>query len=310
MKDNLKMKSFLVLTIYLVFVYIPEGLAIESINNAHVYRECEKIAAEIGIIKNSMNIRQEAKVEKIGTALKNHHIWQKTYEILIKINILREKNRFPIIAVSSCKPVKKLNTFFIYEQTRRIILEIQLVKENLGIEQKVDSSLLDETFYVKSNADVYNLLDAISAELDIINGEKFTPRHVFSQAMRILDDINFILDALNIIDTTVPPKKNKDVEPKDVFGTAFELLNVIQSLQAMVAIETTDFYDFKRQNITPKEVFEINLIVLAELQIIKAHLGLRSSMTPPAGYYENKIPADVQQILGWAIRRLKLIKSL
>jgi len=50
-------------------------------------------------------------------------------------------------------------------------------------------------------------------------------------------------------------------------------------------------------------------MVLAELQTIKAYIGI-DTITPGAARYTTKTPAEVDQLMGWNLRKLDLIKSI
>ena len=165
-------------------------------------------------------------------------------------------------------------------------------------------------FTGKKPSDVYHLLNTVSLTLDAINGTGFSPAHVFAQVMRIHADVASLLDALEIKDATAPPAKRENIAPRDVFALGMETLKEIGRLQRSAGIIRVDFSDLWADQVTPTEVFGTMEIILAELQTLKASLGLRHAMTPPASHYDGKNPADVHQILGWTLRKLKLIRSL
>ncbi|MCI4627044.1 MAG: hypothetical protein L3V56_13945 [Candidatus Magnetoovum sp. WYHC-5] len=235
-----------------------------EMDGVHVYRCCIEIGYELSSIERHLNVVQDVKPVERNVAFKPHHIWQKTYEVLIKINILREKLNIPIISVSSWQPAKAIDMIFVYEQVERILMELKFIKRRLGITETTAFNQKDD-FSMKTPNDIFTTLDVISARMDLLNGEQFTPANVFSEGMRILEDVTTILDKLNIIDNTIPPKKNKDALPRDTFATAYELMKVVQTIQGMAGVETTDFYAFKaRESINPKDVFEMTLMVVAE----------------------------------------------
>lgn len=281
--------------------------AAEEVTPSVVFARTIQIAEEIEILKRHFKVREIIKVKEVKTNLKPRHVWQKTYEILVKINILRAKQGLPILAVNSLEPVKNLDPILVYEQAKRILLELEIIKLRLNIEEKRGRL---KTFTGKTPSDVFNKLNFISREMDLINGESFTPSAVFSQSMRLLEDVVTIINALDIKDDTIPPTKNLEAKSEDTFHTGFALLQEIQRLHRMSGMELTDFSHFKTGEITPTRVFDLTEMMLAELQVVKAHIGLKHAMTPPAKHYEEMVPGDVQQILGWALRKMKLIKSL
>ncbi len=281
--------------------------AVEKVTPSDVFAQAVQITEEIEILKKHFNVTGSVEVEEVKSNLKPRHVWQETYDILVKINILREKSGLPIIAVNSLEPVKEINPVLVYEQTRRILLELEIVKFRLDIKEQRGKL---KKFAGKTPSDVFNKINYISHHLDLINGASFTPSFVFAQSMRVLEDVVTIINALDIKDDTIPPTKNKAAKPADTFHTGFTLLEGIQRLQRKAGIEPTDFSHLKAEKITPTEVFDLAEMMLAELQVVKAHIGLKHAMTPPAKHYEGKVPGDVQQIFGWALRKMKLIKSL
>jgi hypothetical protein len=134
---------------------------------------------------------------------------------------------------------------------------------------------------------------------------------VFAEVMRILADVDGLLQHLRLEDNTFPPEKRADLTPADSLRQAFELMAEIHRLQREVGIPRTDFEAFRKtEEVVPADVFNMVGLALAELQTIKAQRDLRYSMTPPANYYRDKTPADVHQLLSWVTRKLQLIKRL
>jgi len=150
----------------------------------------------------------------------------------------------------------------------------------------------------------------VSVELDLLNGQEFTPSYVFGEAMRIYEDINLILQHLNIADKTEPPVKVIDAKPSMAFNTALKLLTKVSELEASIGFEGLDPAIFLRKNPSPGHVYEIAEMIISEIQVIKASLGIRYVISPAAKYYTLKTPAQVNQVLGWSLAKLTLISSL
>jgi len=281
-----------------------------EISPNQVYAKIFQIKQEINILKQYFNITEETQPSSLNITFSPRHTWQKTYEVLIKINILREKLGLPIMAVSSWEPLQHLKPFHVYEQALRILTELELVKFHLNIQEKSASTV---NVVGKTVTDNFNLLNVISHQLDLLNQESFNPSHVFAQAMRINEEVDAIIEALELKDTTNPPPQHKAIEPKHVFQTALNLLQEIIRVKDLVALENIDLNAFEiksEQLITPSDVFNLTGIILAELQPLKAYLQLKHTFTPTAHHYENKIPAQVQQVLGWVVLKLKLIQTI
>jgi len=271
-----------------------------------VYTEALRVKGDIAVISRHFNIAMVDNPAPVFTQLKPRNAWQKSYEIMVKINILREKYGLPRIEEAQIKPLKKLDPGLTHEQVRRILTELDIFMIRMGISARTP---LAEQQTAKTPADVYNLLNALSTQLDAINGVSFVPSHVFAQNMRVMDDLNLILARLNIYERIGPPNKNSDAQPKDVYQTALRVMSEIHRLQMMAAIEPVDFHRFKVGAISPADVFDLSQMLLAEIQPIKAHLQI-SNVTLPAQVYSGKTPGDAQQVLGWALRKFAQVHSL
>lgn len=301
------MKRYDCYYLFLWLLVLPE-ISIAQVTPNEVYAQAFRINEEINLFKRHLNLDETISTQEIKANISPHHVWQKTYEILFKLNILREKHGLPVIAVSSLEPCKKIIPLYVYEQTQRILTELNLLKLILTIEGESD---LPPQFANKVPADVFNLLNHVSYQIDLLNGTAFSPSVVFAQAMRISDDVDVILRTLEIKNTVIPPAKQENITLLDAFETTLHLLKEIQRVQALVGVEGINWYAFKpNENITPTEIFGMTGIILAELQILKAHFELKHALTPLAKHYENKVPSDVQRVLSWSVRKMKLIQSL
>ncbi len=295
--------------LWFTLIWLPFTVMATEPTSNDVYQKVYQISQEVQIIKRHFHIDKVAEEVNVTISLTPGHSWQKAYEILYKIDLFRQKHGLSFISVPSREPLLKLMPMVAYEQMERIITELRILKYYLDITEEVATL---PTFTGKVPTDVYNLLNHISSEMDILNGKTLTPSDALTQAVRISEDINFILEALGIKDTVIPPKKNVGVLPSGSFENLLLLLTEIARLKSIIEINEIDFHIFtpKNRQITPSDVFSIGGIALAELQPIKAYLGLKYALTPMAEHYENIEPADVQQLAGWSIRKLQLIRSI
>jgi hypothetical protein len=291
-----------------VFFLILLNLSLyASTTPTDVYNKLLELNEDVKEIKSHFGIETQKEPFLITTPLLPRHVWQRTYEIFVKINILRRKNNLPIIEPINMEPTINLDPDFSYEQVLRLIQEFEILKFRLGIINPKEQIKRVEN---KNPTDVYNLLSHISNNMDLINGKQFTPSYVFGEAMRIYEDLDDILTHLKIDESSIPPSFESTTKPSDVFDIAIDILNYIKYLELTAGIKTVDFYSLRRENITPSDVFEITQIILAEIQVIKAYIGLNHNITRGARYFENKKPANVAQLLGWNLKRLRYIKSL
>ncbi|NOR52325.1 MAG: hypothetical protein GQ470_06855 [Gammaproteobacteria bacterium] len=271
-----------------------------------VYTEALRIKGDINIIRSHFNAATVENPLPVKTSLKPRNAWQKAYEIMVKINILREKYGLPRMEEVQVEPLTNLDPGLTHGQVLRILTELDIFMIRIGISSRTPKAKQQAK---KTPADVYNLLNVISTQLDAINGESFVPSHVFAQTMRVLDDLNLIIARLNVYERIGPPKKDTNAQPQDVYQIALELMDEIHRLQMIASVEPVDFRLFKVGTVTPADVFDLTQMLLAEIQPIKAYLRI-SRVTIPSQNYRGKTPGDAKQALEWGIRISSRIQSL
>ena len=293
----------------LLLLIITFSLNAKVITPNEVYSEVMLIKDEIHYLLKHYNVKHEHNSiinrGRIDTKLKPRNVWQKSYEIMVKINILRNEYSLPTIEPVNMAPVLDLNPNLVYEQTQRVLTEFHIFKKMQGIKRK---SFEVKIYKGKTPLDVYIGLSHVSAAMDELNKGGVTPSFVFGENMRVYDDISLILQYFNIEDKTIPAKKNLEATQTDTFNIGMKTLEKIKQIQIIAGIEFVDFNDFKLEEATSSEVFGITQMILAELQTIKAYLGIKT-ITPAAISYKTKTPAEVNQLMSWNLRKLKLIKS-
>jgi len=286
------------------------SLEAKELTPSDVYSQVMLIKDNIHSLLKYYDIKHEHKAIQnrvmVKIPLKPRNVWQKTYEIMIKINILRDEHNLPIIEPINMPPVANLNPDLVYEQTQRIITELKIFETRLSIPISKENL---QKVKGKTPLDVFNALNGISLTIDELNKNKVTPSYVFGENMRVYDDISLILDTLNIEDNTIPAKKNIKSTPNDTARTGLKILEKIKQLQVLSGISFVDFRDFKKAKQTPSDVFSLTQMIIAELQTIKAYLNI-PNITPSAAQYHEKTPAEVDQLMSWNLRKLELINSL
>lgn len=292
----------------LLFIYM--GLSSKEITPNEVYAQSIIIEEQTEALLKYFNIDYKSvsfdKRKRTKIEVRPRNVWQKTYEILIKINILRNKFNLPSIAPSNLTPVLNMNSSLVYEQTQRVLTELEIFKFLLEIpQQKIEI----KTYENKTSLDVFDELSYISEMFDILNEENILPSLIFGTSMRIYDDINLILSKLEIEDDTIPSEKKVDVTAQDNYLINIQILQKIKQLQILSGIPIVDFSNFDQKQISTSDVFMISQMVLSELQTLKAYMGI-TVVSPVSGIYYTKTSNEVNQILTWNLRKLDLIKNL
>jgi len=296
---------------FIMLMLLCNMVTAAEITTNDVHAEIQRAYEEIKILKRHFQITQEViPPPKLSISLNPGHTWQKTYEVLRKISLLREKLGFPVLSVPARQALIKVAPGYSYGQTIRLVTELDIIKRNLNISEKPDLNTTPVTG--KTATDNVNLLRVMSAEMDVLIGAKLSPSHVFAETLRLLDDINTLLDAVGIRDTTIPPTRLPQATPQDVYAEALKILQELYRLKTMTGLDNMDSSGFSNMyaTITPSEAYDLVGFALAEIQPLKASLDLKHALTPPAQFYENMSPSNTLQILGWGVRKLRLIRNL
>lgn len=271
-----------------------------------VFTEALRIQGDIRIISQHFNIKTNSPPPLVLTKLKPRNSWQKTYEIMVKINTLRERSGLPRIEEMYVAPLLDLDPGMTHEQVRRIHTELDIFMTRVGITKRASKAMREKG---KTPVDVYNLLNAISRQLDEVNGERFGFSHVFSQTMRLLDDLDLIIARLNIYERIGPPTKDENTDIVDVYEMAKRLIKEVERLQRMAAVESVKPPLRDPDNLQLSDLNDLVQFLLAELQPLKAYL-LIPNVTVPAQNYAGKTAVDAKQVLEWGYRKITQVRSL
>jgi len=294
----------------LLLVSIAFSLFAREITTNEVYSQALLLRTDVNYILDSYGVKHNDKlIDKqvyVHANLKPRNSYQKTYEIMIKANILRQAHGMVAIQPVNVAPILHLNPGLVYGQVRRLLTEFRLFEIRSNIKQKIFKA---KKFHGKSPIDVFNLLSAISATLDLLNGKQFTPSYVFAQNIRVYSDLTLILNKLDIEDDTIPSEIDTKATPNDTFLVGMKMLEKIKQLQILSGINFVDFTPFERKKATPSDVFMITEMIIAELQTIKAYLGIED-VTVPAYKYSDITPVEVDQLMNWNLRKLRLINNI
>ena len=295
----------------ILLLLLTLGLSAKIITSNEVYAQSILIQDHVHFLLKHYGIEHnhDGTIQKtvISTKLKPRNTWQKSYEILVKINMLRATHDMSRIEPVGMEPVEELHPDMVYGMTQRVLAELEIFEARKSI--KVPNFEL-HIYKNKTSLDIYNAFSHVSASLNELNRSDFKPEHVFAETMRIYDDLTIVLKYLDIPDNTIPAKRVKDATPTDSLKTSMKVLDRIYKLQRSIGIKKVDFSVFNKTKATPSDVYSVTGMIIAELQTIKAYIGLTTSVTPPALAYTDKIPADVNQLMSWNLRKISLISNL
>lgn len=278
-----------------------------EITPSDVYAQALRIEQETLELRHQLGITDTPEQPKpIKTELLSRHVWAKTYMVLTKITLFREQKKLPAVRPVAIEPILNLTPFYSWAQCLRILNEMKIVEQALGITIATPPT---PVVTGKRPIDVFNKLNQISALWSVLIGGQITPPYVYAEAMRLNDDVSMLLQMQEVMDTAFPPIKQANTIPGDSLTAGFTVLHEIQRLQIQIGIEPVNLDEFSiaGENVRAQDVFNFIGLLLAELQVVKAKLGLKHIVTPLAQYYEGKTPTDVAQVLGYIANKIHLL---
>ncbi len=296
----------------ILFVFILTiSINAKKITPNEVYGQVRLITDEIHFLLKHYDIAHDhdgiVKKVKKSTEVEPRNVWQKSYEIMIKINMFRILNGLSIIEPVNLEPILSMNPALVYEQTQRILTEIRVLKYRIGL---TNEPYKLKTYKNKTALDVFNAFSHISLSFDELNQSEIKTSYVFGETLRIYDDLSTILEHLKLTDKTMPTKKDEKINMKDILNINIKILDKIKQVQIGMGIKTVDFTEFKMDNPTKSNIFELIQMTIAELQTIKAYIGLLHYVTPASTIYEGKTLAEVYQLMNWNLRKISLIEEI
>jgi len=114
----------------ILLLLLTIGLSAKTITPNDVYAQSILIQDHIHFLLKHYGIKHHhndiVKRTQISTKLKPRNAWQKSYEILIKINMLRVSYNLSRIEPVGMEPVEQLNPDMVFGQTQRILAELKI----------------------------------------------------------------------------------------------------------------------------------------------------------------------------------------
>ncbi len=300
-----KTRALLGLCLYLLCI----AAFAASVSVDDVYTEVLRIERETTLMQRVLGVSAEARVAvPIEANLLPRHSLAQSYVLFSKINFFKHQSGMLTTPIALLEPYRDIEPFQSWGEMQRILAEIAIVKRKLEITESIDPVPPTSG---KRPVDVFNHLRQISEAWNTLLGVGILPAHVYVEATRLAEESRILLTYLGIADNAAPPTKNPQALPADSLKEVFAALTEIQHLQARAGIATVDFSTFRKtKDVLPDDVLTMLTLTLGELQTLKAHVGLRQNVTPTLSYYTEKQPADVQQVVGYATNRLRLLRSL
>jgi len=282
-----------------------------TITPAEVFGQVLVLERETELIRHHLGITTAPlAVTPVRAELMPRHVWYKLYMVQTKLVAFRRQQGLEGVTPVGIEPREHTDPRLSWGQTQRLLTEIRILRKLLGIPGAVsEEGTTPAEIGEKQSLDVYNKLSEVEALWNTLLGGGLDPSHVYAQAHRLDEDVNALLNRAGVFDNATPPAKRPEATSADSLRAAYQVLGEVQRLQRRLGLPVLDLSVFdKPTEASPDDVFNLLGLILAELQPVKARVGLIHAITPPAVFQQGKRPAEVVQLLGYIANKLAQIR--
>ncbi len=262
-----------------------------------VFQVAGHILKELRKYKASRGIRIKIKKDKAAEGLTPQHVYRKTLECLNKVDQIRLNKGIGDTALPD-PPLRTITPTEVYDLVTRLDMELEIIYNKDKFKYTpwyIDTGDFKEN---KTPSDVYNRMQIISDELDIILGSGgYTPNEVYGLAENINREIRLILKKLDYKIPVLSIPFKPGLRPRDTLASSYKLFGLIKKIQHRAGIFTPFIPAVSPElNVTPNDVYNELQMIFAEISVLKAHLNIIISL-PETGVFKNKTPSHVEQNL-------------
>ncbi len=275
----------------------------------HVFRVADHILMELRRYKDNLGIRMVVKKDPVAEGLAPKHVYSKTAECLQQVNHIRISKGLGATAVPS-PPLRIITPREVYDLASRLDMELEVIYRT--------GEFVDTPWYLddrgmsqdKTPSDVYNTMQLISRELDILLGSRgYTPDDVYRLTEDIRLEVVLILNHLNyaIPESDIPLTPN--LSPRHTLIVSDELLDRVKNVQLRAGMYAPFIpMASPTNNISPNDVFNKLQLIFTELIAFKVHMRITDSPAR-ASSAQDKTPSHVEQNLRRIISLLKVLQG-
>jgi len=299
-----KKNSFI--TILFLLFFLPPSLASVTAEKTptDVYYEVQLLVEEMKHLRKTNNITTPWPLFESSEVRAPRHVFQKTLEILSKLNRYRVNVLNSGAIAESRFPGRDISPNEVFSVVVRLREELSVLipsKNMKNIELVRDGK-------IKSPSDVYIALSEVSIALDEALGLRgITPSEVYKRSLEIIERVKFLRASQGLSLNIPKPIKRQGKLSNHALQSVHRLLTKIRTVEQNLWIDPITLSPVPRRVITPGDVYDAIGVVSAELQSIQFRLGLeREFASLPLQH--NKTPDDVINMLEWAKNMLPLFK--
>jgi len=273
------------------------GFSFANSNLSNEYSVVQNLKKYVQYFREKNSIKRP--FPRIGNVQKvsAKHIVQKSIEVLSKINLLRLKNGFGQIVVTTF-PSRVINKNEVFKSLKRLENEMKILSLDFSIvksDEKKDATYLD----------IYKELWTISLGIDELLGRSgYTPSDVYRLSLQVVELTKFLRQSQNLKLDVEKSEKPEHKHSNHALYATYDLIDKISYVQKNLWMETIEVKGYPKRVISPTEVYDTLGIVIAELQSIKYRLGLEKEIDIIFALQKGKTSNDVIANINYAIALL------
>jgi len=244
---------------------------------ADVYVQVQLLSEDVRALRKNNKIHTPWPEVTIETGHAPRHVFQKTLEILDKIN------RYRVYVANTGGitvprfPGRDITPNEVYSVVVRLRNELKLLV-NLEETETKNSTRKGPAAKLITPAKVYAALSEISISLDETLGIRgITPSDVYIRSEQVLQLALFLRKSQNLPMVIEKPKLTEGKLPNHALQHVNQLLKQINLSEKNLWMKPIEVPDVPRRVISPGDVYDAMGLALAELQRIQYRLGLERS---------------------------------
>ncbi len=262
-----------------------------------VFRAAGHILKELNKYKSSLGIHVKVKKNPPAKSLAPQHVYRKTLECLQQVNQLRIRKGIGETAMPD-PPLRSITPNEVYDLVTRLDMELEVIYRKDKFNYTPWYTAENDFTNNKTPSDVYNRMQVISGELDILLGNQgYSPDDVYGLAENINREIRFIMTNLDykIPRLSIPFKPG--LKPRDTLAASYKLLGLVKKVQHRAGIFTPFIPEILlNSNVTPNDVYNELQMIFAEITVLKMHLKIFIPLPDTDQIkFKNKTPSHVEQ---------------
>ena len=281
----------------------PQNSLIKTPND--VYALSEFLLNKIATIKDKSGIKLKAKEAPYVYGLKPIYVYVKGIENIEKVEKLKILNGFypsqiPDSPNTKITPSEVYEIILRLDDELNLLYNSEKYDYHLVPYREYTDK---KAYQDKTPSDVYHNLWQLSYELDTILNQQYTPNETYALASRLKKEVQALATRLLPKPVHVQPKIYETKSPRDVFFQSLKLMQQLEQIKQRGNINSVTISIPKSKEITPNSVYNGLRIITGTVSEIHVHYNIDAegsgynNNNNNNNKITNKTPSDVYSIV-------------